>query len=403
MSTARLVVHSQRMLRRYPVRGVLAASGSLLGIAVLTLVLSLGGAALAQVTRTVNQLFGGSSIAIMAGGTSFLGGPRPDSARLTIDDIAAVAAEVPGVTMWDAQLTLSSATVRRGNAATTSRVTGQTERAREVWNRDVTQGDFFDVRSVTTAERVALIGETAARTLFGTEDPLGAEILIEAVPFTVIGVLEQFGTDLHGLDRDNEIVVPVTTMQRRVMNLDTIVQAKLLVGDPEAVTATSKAVVGALRARHGIPPDRPSDFSVMTADDVQQMVGTVQRVIDVYAPLVAMVFVLVAGIVATALMFALVGQRTAEIGVRRAVGALPGHIAMQFTVETAIIVTAGGLAGVVSGNLLAIAAASRWQLDNNFSWSAALTGVAVSIVVGVAAGLLPARRAAGLHPVDALR
>jgi len=403
MSTTRLVLHSHRMLRRYPVRGVLAASGSLLGIGALTLVLSIGGAALAQVSRTVNQLFGGSAIAITTGGTSFLGGPRPNSARLTMDDIATVAAEVPGVVMWDAQQTLPSATVRYGNAVTTARVTGQTERAREVWNRDVTQGDYFDAQAVATADRVALVGETAAKTLFGGVDPLGAEILVEAVPFTVIGVLERFGTDIHGMDRDNELIVPVTTLQRRVMNVDTVVQAKLLVGDPAAVTATSEDVVRALRARHGIPPNRPSDFSVMTADDVKQMVGIVERIIDVYAPLVALVFVVVAALVAMVLMLTLVRQRTSEIGVRRAVGAQSAQIAVQFAVETAATVAAGGLAGVLAGNAIGIVVAARFNLENGFSWSAALTGVAVSIVMGVAAGLLPARRAAGLHPVDALR
>jgi putative ABC transport system permease protein len=403
MSTTRLVIHSQRMLRRYPVRVMLAASGSLLGIGTLTLVLSLGGAALDRVTRTVDQLFGGSSIGIMAGGTRFLGGPRPGTARLTIDDLAAVAAEVPGIAIWDAQQTLPSATVRRGNTVTTARVTGQTERAREVWNRDVSQGEYFDAQAVATTARVALIGETAARALFGSDDPIGAEILVEAVPFTVIGVLERFGTDLHGMDRDNELVVPVSTLQRRVMNVDTVVQAKLLVSDPDAVATTGEDVVRVLRARHGIPPDRPSDFSVMTADEVRQIVGTVERIIDVYAPLVAVVFAVVAGLVAMVLMLTLVRQRTSEIGVRRAVGARSGQIAVQFTAETAVTVAAGGLAGVLVGNAIAVVVAGQFELDTSFSWSAALTGLAVSVVIGVVAGLLPARRAAGLHPVDALR
>ena len=403
MSATRLILHSQRMLRRYPVRGMLAASGSLMGIGVLTLVLSLGGAALEQVSKTINQLFGGASIGVIAGGTRFLGGPRPDSARLTLDDLEAVAAAVPGIATWDAMLTLPSATVRYGSSVTTARVTGQTERAGEVWNRTVTAGEHFDVQAVATAARVALIGETAARTLFGSGDPLGAEILIDNVPFTVMGVLERFGTDLHGMDRDNELIVPVTTMQRRVMNLDTIVQAKLLVSEPATVTATSKEVIRALRAQHGIPPDRPSDFSVMTADDVQQMAGVAERIIDVYAPLVASVIVLVAGLIATVLMLTLVRQRTSEIGVRRAVGARSSQIALQFTAETAVTVAAGGLVGVLVGNVMSVLVATRFNLNNSFSWRAALIGVAVSMVIGVIAGVLPARRAAGLNPVDALR
>jgi putative ABC transport system permease protein len=403
MSTGRLLAHSQRMLRRYPVRGLLTASGSLIGVAALTVVLSLGGIANQRVIDTVHQLFGGASIGIVAGGAQFLGGPHGDTARLTIDDIDAVAHEVPRIVQWDPQLAMRAA-VKRDDVVRTARVLGQSERSREVWNRDVVEGRYFDAQAVSSAARVALIGRTLSRRLFGDDDPIGADILVESVPFEVIGVLEPFGTDIHGMDRDNELVVPISTLQRRVLNVDTIVQAKLLVDDPAAVSAVAKQVEQALRARHGLPDGRPDDFTMMTADDVQQIAGLVQRVLTLYLPLIAVACIVAAGISGAVLMLASIAERTPEIGVRRAVGARPGHIALQFVVETATTIAIGGAGGVLLGSLTAMGVGAHMRLgDGRLSWPAALAGIGLSIAIGVAAGLVPARRAARLHPVDALR
>ena len=403
MIAARLVAHSQRMLRRYPVRGVITASGSAIGVGALTIVLSLGGEANQRVLRTIDQLFSGSSIAIVAGGAQFLGGPHGDTARLTIDDIDAVAREVPGIRAWDPQQTLSRGSVKYGDVTRNARVLGQSERSRDVWNRDVVRGEYFDAEAVASSARVGLIGQTLARRLFGTDDPIGSEVLIESVPFEIIGVLERFGTDIHGMDRDNEIVVPITTLQRRVLNVDTIVQAKLLVENRSDVSRAARQVIQVLRARHGLPDNRPDDFTIMTADEIERMAALVQRTLTLYLPLVAVACVVAAGILGMALMLTSIAERTSEIGVRRAVGALPSDIALQFAAETATTIAIGGGGGVLVGYAVSTLAAMHLRFGNGFSWRAAAAGVLLSTVIGVAAGVVPARRAAGLDPVDALR
>jgi putative ABC transport system permease protein len=403
MDRARLVKHSVRGIARYKLRSLFMMLGSLAGVATLTLVISVGDGAQRKVLATVQQLFGSSSILLFARGTELVGGPRADAARLTIEDVEATATEVPGIDAWDPQQVIAAASVRRAETTSIARVVGSSERSERVWSRTVVRGAYFDDAAVRGASRVALIGQTVAARLFDGQDPLDGEILVGSVPLRVIGILEPLGTDVHGMDRDNEVVVPISTMMRRVMNVDTIALAKLLVADPSRAEETAGAVRRVLRERHAIAAGQPDDFTLLTPVEVQRMVGRVQSVLSIYLPLVGGVTLLVGGLVAAALMLASVSARVTEIGLRRAVGATPGDIRLQFLVETAVIVVAGGLGGAVVGYLGARAVAVRLQLGGIFSWKALLVAVGVSAAVGLLAGVVPARRAACLHPVDALR
>jgi putative ABC transport system permease protein len=272
-----------------------------------------------------------------------------------------------------------------------------------VWARTVTRGAFFDAKDVKTSARVALIGETTAKELFGNEDPLDGEILIGNVPFRVIGVLEPFGTDLHGMDRDDEIVVPITTMMRRVMNVDTISGAKLLVHDPSQVDKAVRDLMRVLRQRHGIPSGRPDDFTLISATRVLTVVARARKVLSLYLPMVAGIALLVAAVVASTLMLASVNERVGEIGLRRAVGARVEDIQFQFLIETAATMLAGGIGGVILGSIGAQLVANRLALGDVLSWRPVLLGIIVSLATGALAGVVPARRAARLHPADALR
>jgi len=403
MNRVRVAGHGIRTIGRYKLRSALMMLGSLIGVSALTLVVSVGDGARQKVLTTVRQLFGSSSITVFSRGTELVSGPRADAARLTIDDIEAVAREVADVDAWDPQQFLPAASVRRGDRSTMARVVGASERSEHVWGRSVTRGVYFDVTAARGAARVALIGETAAASLFGTDDPLDAEILVGSVPVRVIGILAPLGTDVHGMDRDNEIMLPISTMMRRVMNVDTIALAKLLVKDPSRAGQAATVARQVLRQRHAIAAGQPDDFTLLTPVEIQQMVGRVESVLTLYLPLAGGVALLVGGLVAATLMLASVSARVAEIGLRRAVGARPADIAFQFLVETAVTVAAGGLGGIAVGILGAQAVASRLHLGSSISWKAVLLGLAVSAMAGLLAGVAPARRAAGLEPVDALR
>jgi putative ABC transport system permease protein len=365
--------------------------GSVVGVAALTLVVSIGQGVQAKVLKTVGQIVGDSSILVMSGGSRILGSPRAGASRLTIDDLTAVAADVDEIDLWDPQQDISSVVRYRDNTATV-RILGQSERGERVWARTVTRGHYFDGAAVTSAARVAVIGQTVARILFGNEDPVDAEIRIGAVPFRVIGVLEPFGTDMHGMDRDNEITVPISTLMRRLTNVDSISAAKLLVKDPAREEQTSREIARVLRIRHALGGDEPDDFKLVTAVEVRSMTTWVRRVL-----------LLAAGIVAATLMLSSVNERIAEIGLRHAVGARPADIRLQFATETAITILAGGLGGLMLGYAGVRIAATRLQLGNTFSWEAVVVGIIASALTGLLAGVLPARRAAQLNPVDALR
>lgn len=403
MTTTRLVQQSIRSMRRYPLRTIVMMLGSFVGVAALTFVLSVGRGAQAKMLSTVRQILGDQAILILAGGGTMTGGPRGGSARLTLDDMEAVAREVPQIDAWDPQVQTFNSSVKRGGATATVRVLGESERWSRVWGRGVSRGEDFDASAVAGMGRVALIGETVARSLFPGEDPIGGEIDIGSVPFRVIGVLDRFGVDLHGMDRDNEIVVPVSTMMRRVKNVDVISGAKLVVADAGADGDVAEKVRAVLRKRHGLGADQPDDFHMMTSTEIHRMESKIERVLLLYVPLVGVVALIVGGIVGATLMLASVSERVAEIGLRRAVGASPDDIRRQFVLETAAAIVLGGVAGIGFGFVGITAVTRRMPIDAPFSWSGVLVGLAAAAVTGLAAGVFPARRAARLNPVDALR
>ena len=403
MNTRRLLAQSVKSMTRYKLRTAFMMLGSVVGVAALTFAVSLGEGAQAKVVRTLGQIMGDGAVLIMGGGSRMMGSPRAGATRLTIDDIAAVAREVPGIADWDPQAELAGLSVRRADASATPRVLGESERWQRVWGRGVSRGESFDAADVAGATRVALLGETVVRGLFGDEDPVGAEVQVGSDRFRVIGVLDHYGIDLHGMDRDNEIVVPISTLMRRLTNIDAISTAKLVVQDPARAAEAARATKEVLRRRHALDRDQPDDFMIVTSLEAQQMVVMVRRVLLVYLPLAAGVILIVGGIIAAVLMLASVNARIGEIGIRRAVGALAEDIGGQFLLETAATIVTGAAGGIALGYLAAQLVASRMQLSVALSWTAVLVSIVAAALTGLVAGVGPARRAARLRPVDALR
>lgn len=402
MKPTTLLLTSLHGLRRSPLRSCFIMLGSVVGIAALTFVLAVGRGAQRKLLSTLGQIFGDSSIIVTAGGHQIMAGPRADAARLTLDEIAAVAGQLPRITAWDPQQTVYTS-VKHGNTATTARVLGHSERFERVWSRRTVRGQMFTTSDVNRSERVALIGATVARDLFGGRDPLNAEILIDSVPFTVVGVLETFGTDIHGMDRDNEVVVPISTFMHRLRTLDTILLAKFIVADGAPLEATARDVRRLLRNEHRLAASQPDDFGLITPIEAKRLAATATRVLSLYLPLASGIILAVGGLIAATLMLGAVNQRMAEIGVRRAVGAHPRDIALQFLVEAGVTLLLGGAAGIVLGALASQAVRLHIQVESRLSWDIVLLGLLLSTAVGLLAGVLPARRAANLPPVQALK
>ncbi len=403
MNAHRLVAQATRSMTRFPMRTGFMMLGSFVGVAALALLVSVGQAAEGKLLKTMRGIFGDATVIIVGGGSHTFGGPRAGPARLTMDDMDAVAKAVPDIDVWDPQAEVAT-TVRHADAtANAVRVLGESEQWQRVAARDVVSGKSFEASDVSSSARVAIIGATVARKLFPNENPVDAEIRIGAVPFRVIGVLQTFGTDMHGMDRDNEIVVPVSTLTRRLTNVDAINAARMLIKDPSRQDDVAKSITQILRQRHGIDRDRPDDFTVVTASGMMKIVGTARKIMLLYLPLAGGVVLLVGGIIAAALMLGSVAQRVPEIGLRRAIGARPEDIRAQFLLESAATVVAGGALGLLAGWGGMHLVDTHMHLGSALSWRAVGIGMAASALVGLAAGVIPARRAARLHPVDALR
>jgi len=189
MRAMRLIGHSAGMMKRHKLRTGFMMVGGLIGVAALTLVISVGQAMKQKMLSMARQVFGEASLMVMDGGGHMMGGPRNPGTRLKLDDIQALANQVPGIENWDPQQGLTAA-VRRGDASDTAQILGVTERFEGVWGRTASRGALFDSAAVKSSARVAIVGQTVVRQVFGDEDPIGADIQIGSVPFRVIGVLE---------------------------------------------------------------------------------------------------------------------------------------------------------------------------------------------------------------------
>lgn len=404
MRSLRMLRQSLRALSRNRGRTLLMMLGTFVGVGALTVLLAIGRGTQREVLQRFDAFFSGSSMFIRAGGGRMRPGAHgAPTTTLTVDDIRAVDSAMASVIFADPMQATGEREVTYGGRTSRIRIEGHSEAAEVVWNRSVTRGAYFTAADVASAARVALVGEVVARDLFEDRDPIGAQIRIGTVPFQVIGVLAPFGIDPHGLDKDNEIIVPISTLMRRVRNVDYIMGAKLLLtagSDLDAATVTAGEI---LRRRHGIGPGQEDDFSLHTPVQVQQMVRSSNRVFTLFLPLIAGLAILVGGIVVANLMFMTVHDRRAEIGLRKAVGARAGDIRLQFLTEAAAVTGLAGLFALVAGAGVLGMLGHLSGTPSRMQWETALLGLGIAVAVGIVAGVAPARRAAALDPIQTLR
>jgi putative ABC transport system permease protein len=392
------------MLGRNKLRTFFMALGTLIGVTALTVVVALGQGSQQMLLDKLARMFSGSTITLMAGGME-RGGPSQNTGRtaLTQDDLAAIQREVPAVTAYDPEQFLGAVDVVFDGNATRTAMRGHAELAETVRNRSVTRGSHFTDQHVRASARVALVGESLVQKIFGDVDPVGQTIRIGTVPFEVLGVLETIGTDPHGIDRDNEIHIPITTMLRRVMNVDYINSAKFMVDPAADLDATVVELSEVLRRRHNLTEGEPDDFRTFTPIQVQEMVSSGRRIFTVLLPIVALISIVVgAGVVANVMLMS-VSERKDEVGLRKAVGARPQDIWWQFLVESTLVTTLGGLLAIVVGFVTVRMITFHTPTAAGFPWAITIAGLGIAITVGVLAGVMPARRAAGLDPVETLR
>jgi len=402
MATLRV---SARELTANRTRTAFMMLGVLIGIAALTVVVSMGEGAKAQVMAKMERLGAFGAVMIVPGGgvTRGMGSVEAVPATLTVDDAEAIRRDVPRVGDVALVQVKHNLAVKFGAQSTTTSVWGVTPNYPRLRTTPVARGEFFEAEEQASAARVAVIGPETATALFGDADPLEATIRIENVPFKVIGVLRAQGTSPGGGNLDDRIFIPQNTASRRLFNVAHLTQVLIRVRARDQVAATAERAAGLLRERHQIAPGMPDDFSVRIAEQLLGVLTATSQTLTLFLSILAGLSLLVGGFIVSNIMLISVSERRQEIGLRRAVGARRRDIVTQFVLEAGMVTAAGGLIGVLLGVASAFLAGRLLGWPAALSWPAIGGAVAFAGAVGLVFGVQPARRAAQLHPVEALR
>jgi len=385
-----LVKTSLRNLSRFKLRSFFMSIGIVLGVATLIVGNTLGGGAAQKINDQIDQMFGPGTIFIASG-------------ELKNPDLQAVVDELDQVIAASPRMMMGELEVSTANASAQTAVAGYSDNAEYVWNRSVTSGRFFDGRDIDRASRVALIGDKLELELFGVDAAIGEEIMITSVPFEVVGILEPIGIDPHGEDRDMEVYVPYTTAQRRLANTDLVGMGKFVVSNADLVEEDAAEISVLLRERFQIAEGERDTFQLYTSKYADVAATKAKRMLNVYVVLAAVVVLLVAAVVIASIMLIVVRERIAEVGLRKAVGATEKSIATQFLWEAATVSVISGLLGIVVGFAISAVIANIYDVTMQLKPLGLLIAIAAATLVGIVSGILPARRAARLDPIEALR
>ncbi|MCA3218800.1 MAG: ABC transporter permease [Burkholderiales bacterium] len=404
MSLASGLLEARRALGANRLRTLLTLLGMIIGVAAVVVVVALGQALQKKVLSDLQSF--GADLMWLSPGARSASGVRVRATSLTLDD-ARAAREVPGVASV-APVIAAQAQATYGNNNWQAVAQGVTPEFLLLNNRGVASGRPLLESDVRAAARVVLLGQTVAEQLFGKdgEDPLGKFIRMKGVPFEVVGVLEVKGKAFGGNDQDDIVLVPLTTVPRTLgttLPPGAISYAMIQVA-PGAVSGdVAFEVANLLRERHRIAPGDPDDFTIGDMSSLISTMGQITGAITLVLGAIGAISLLVGGIGIMNIMLVTVTERTREIGIRVAIGAKRRDILLQFLAEAAAICLVGGAIGLVLGAGAALVAAKTMNLPAGLQPSVLLLAFGVSAAIGLFFGFYPARKAAQLRPVEALR
>ena len=393
-----------RAIRRNKVRSALTMLGVIIGVASVIAMIALGSGARAVIDDQIQSQ--GTTLIYLSSGSH--GGPGQahggsgSVTTLTLEDAEALVREVPTIGLWTPGVR-GRAQLIAGNNNWNSSIEGGNEDFLTVRNFAIAEGANFTARDVLVAEKVCLLGATVAKSLFPDGEPVGQVIRVRNMPFRVLGVLGEKGQGQWGQDQDDFVVAPWTTVQKKLLGINYIQQVSITARTSDLVEPTAVAITRLMRARHRSPGPEQDDFSVRT---VEEMAATRVQMASTMTGLlmsVASVSLLVGGIGIMNIMLVSVTERTREIGVRMAVGARTGDLLRQFLAEAVALSLVGGLAGILLG------VGVSETIAKTLGWPVLITGTSIviafafSAAVGIFFGWYPARKAASLDPIDALR
>jgi putative ABC transport system permease protein len=390
-------------LARNAARSLLTMLGIIIGVGAVITAMAIGTGVRAAVAAQLQSL--GSNLVIVIPGSTVTGGVALGagaSESLKLADATAIARLVPGVAGVSPQ-SGTSAQVIAGNQNWATTVLGVSSSWPTVQNWTIAQGRFFTAQEQRDAAKVAVLGNTVATNLFPAGDEIGKIVVAHNVPFTVIGVLQAKGQSGFGRDQDDQVVIPITSLQTRITGNDWLGAIIISATSTDMTQPVVDTTTSLLRLRHHLTTKDPSDFSVRNISNVQQAFSETSRIMSLLLASVATISLIVGGIGIMNIMLVSVTERTREIGIRLAVGAKARHILTQFLIEALTLSCIGGVIGITLGVIASLSASAFGGWNVIVSPQSVVLSFGFSALIGVIFGYYPARRAALLNPIEALR
>jgi putative ABC transport system permease protein len=396
---------ARRSLVQFKWRTALAVLGVFFGTFSLIIVSNLSGSLAIKTEQEIDSL-GKDLLIVRSGivrrvgaGTPLMSGATnltPEDARAIQDSISSVA---------DLSATgYKTFPVRYGNTVLKGiLVNGVEPNFQDIRNFHAREGSFVSAQDNLDRNKIAVVGRTIVEKLFGDEDPIGKYILISRVPFQVIGIMEEKGTDVSGADQDSQIFIPLQTFLKTLVNKTNVNNVYIQVTGSEFIPAAKADIESLLRKRHKIGPGQNDDFAVIDMKDVLALKTQAMDLITVLGRIAAAASFLIGGLGILSIMILIVNERKLEIGIRRAVGSRKRDIVLQFLIESSIISLAGGTIGVFSGALLSVILLRVLKYPFTLSFSGLVIAFSASVLVGILAGIYPSKKATQFEPVDIIR
>jgi putative ABC transport system permease protein len=397
------LVLALREIRRHLMRSFLTTLGIVIGVASVITMVTLGNGATASITEQISSL-GSNLLQIQPGqgarpGSSGTGGAAP---LFKSADVEAIREQVAGVVAVTGQAQSTGTAIRNAQNWTTT-INGTTNDYFVAQKWDVSSGRLFSTAEEVGGKSVCVIGATIVKNLFQNVDPIGQSFRIKGISCVVIGVLVGRGQGGFGNDQDDVVLMPIKAVQRRISGNQDI-RAIMVSVDPgydgASVAASLKSL---LRERRGLMPAADDNFNILDTKQITDTISGTTRILTALLGAVAAVSLVVGGIGIMNIMLVSVTERTREIGIRLAIGALGHEVLLQFLVEAVVLAALGGVIGIVLALVVSITVASAANIPFAFEVQVNVLSFLFSALIGVVFGYFPARRAAALNPIDALR